>query len=228
MKFMLPKLDTGFIKWALHPSLCLDAPGGKELMLWNCESGNHTNMMFTVPKSGQGPIRVASRPSQCIEVQEPIPDHGRWLQVWDCDDEAHKKNMQFSILSDIDDCQWTDWSSWSACSKKCGTWGTRTRTRNIAEQARSGKDCEGSTSELIGCQRVCGSEDDKEADPEAKTEVTESDEDNSPSIVALNSSSRPRRTPAGQQHRGSAQTVARPLGAALLLPAAVLAMGHRL
>jgi hypothetical protein len=49
------------------------------------------------------------------------------------------------------DCRWDKWSDWSACTKSCAR-GTRTRTRQVAQQlANGGKDCKGRSQNMESC-----------------------------------------------------------------------------
>ena len=53
-------------------------------------------------------------------------------------------------------CLWETWSQWKSCTALCGTSGTKTRTRGIAEHAEcDGSPCSGPSSQTVECNRFC-------------------------------------------------------------------------
>jgi hypothetical protein len=89
------------IRWASHPSKCLDVSGGMpsngvNIQLWDCSDG-HPNMMFTVPAPDTpGVIRYASHPSKCLDVSRGEQSNGVNIQLWDCGD-GQNPNMMFTV-----------------------------------------------------------------------------------------------------------------------------------
>ncbi|XP_033106384.1 spondin-1-like [Anneissia japonica] len=55
----------------------------------------------------------------------------------------------------VQDCTMTKWSDWSNCSKSCGPFGTKTRSRNIKKGPQCGGSHCPSSSEEIPCNRFC-------------------------------------------------------------------------
>lgn len=99
--FITPQFGaTGPIKWAKHPELCLDAPGGSQLQFWQCQNTPDNNMQFIMPEKGQGTIRLATtHPNKCVDVPDNNDQNGNWLQIWDCDARNRTgKDMDFLII----------------------------------------------------------------------------------------------------------------------------------
>jgi len=100
------------IKWATHPEKCLDVSAGKNkpgtnIQLWDCvNEGEHDNMQFLLPESGNGPIRWAKHQTMCLDVQRGETHNGVNLQLWDCVDDGEHANMQFIVPAHQGHIKW--------------------------------------------------------------------------------------------------------------------------
>jgi len=100
------------IKWATHPEKCLDVSGGTKqagtnIQLWDCvNEGEHDNMQFLIPESGNGPIRWAKHPTMCLDVQGGKTHNGVNLQLWHCSDDGQHANMQFIVPAHQGNIKW--------------------------------------------------------------------------------------------------------------------------
>lgn len=87
------------IRWASHPSKCLDVSGGMpsngvNIQLWDCGDGQNPNMMFTVPAPGvAGQIHWASHDTKCLDVSGGDQSNGANIQLWEC--QTGHANMMF-------------------------------------------------------------------------------------------------------------------------------------
>lgn len=92
-------------RWADHPELCLDAPGGRVLQMWYCNA-TPAHMQFRVQlEEGDGTIRLAARPEMCLDVPDGSTGNGLPLQLWECNSSkdgnlSKKENMRFSASAE--------------------------------------------------------------------------------------------------------------------------------
>mmetsp|Transcript_92940 Transcript_92940/g.206770 ORF Transcript_92940/g.206770 Transcript_92940/m.206770 type:complete len:408 (+) Transcript_92940:99-1322(+) len=110
-RFLIPMSGKGYIRWALKPSLCLNAPRAHttNLQLWDCDSVEPDHLMFlvNVDASGTGMIRKASDPSWCVDVPGEKAINGNRLQMWPCADptdsqETLDQSFEFHHLVDCE------------------------------------------------------------------------------------------------------------------------------
>jgi len=100
------------IRWATHPDKCLDVNGGvnrdgTNVQLWDCVSnGEHENMQFLVPPSGNGRIHWAKHPTKCLDVSGGDTNNGANLQIWSCNSMDENPNMQFLLPSEQGYIRW--------------------------------------------------------------------------------------------------------------------------
>jgi len=146
--FLVPKgRGTGPIRWAQHPSLCFDAPGGSQLQLWNCSRASNQHKLFNFDDGEEFVIRSKAHPGMCLDVPNGRAEDSTFLQLWHCGEPGSSRlaNMQFMVATIPTDCEWGPWSEWSACTKTCSI-GTQSRTRQVmAWQAFGGRPCAGSS-----------------------------------------------------------------------------------
>jgi len=154
---LLDEGGYGRIRWRTFPSLCLNAPGGRELMWWDCDSSGEDHILFHVPAQGQGQIVLASRPNDCVSLPPGEGSNGVWFQMESCD-VAGPERTHFQV--EVEDCIWGEWSEWSTCSAPCGG-GRLTRTTMAANRAAAKADhgrCRGQLRQSMPCNRQsCGS-----------------------------------------------------------------------
>jgi len=153
--FLIPKgRGTGPIRWAQHPSLCFDAPGGSQLQLWNCSHAPDKNKLFILNDGEEFAIRWKAHPDMCLDVPNGRSEDGTFLQLWRCGQPGSSRlaNMQFLVATVPTDCEWGPWSEWSPCTKTCSI-GTQSRTREVvAWQAFGGSPCVGNSAQ----PQLCG------------------------------------------------------------------------
>lgn len=86
------------IRWAKHPTKCLDVGGtssGARLQIWSCNEQYPQNQHFIVPPDGtNGEIRWATRPKLCLDT----PGRGE-LQMWTCT-ETPREHRTWTISPD--------------------------------------------------------------------------------------------------------------------------------
>jgi hypothetical protein len=92
--------DDRIIRWASHPTKCVDvragmAYNGNKIQVWNCGNGENTNVHFMVPSSGEGLIRWTGDQSKCLDVAKGGTWNGNQIILWDCD--AAKSNQQWLL-----------------------------------------------------------------------------------------------------------------------------------
>lgn len=139
-KFILPKAGgTGFIRWAAHPDLCLDAPGGEDLQFWTCRVAPARNMLFTNSPDGRGRLHLARFPHLCVNVPK-VNKNGEKAVMWNCSDmSSDDETARTKFVTDRRHCEWSEWSHWSVCSVSCGG-GNIFRSRKVLQQAVNGGD----------------------------------------------------------------------------------------
>lgn len=103
MQWAMPPSGRGPIRWASHPTKCIDVSqggtaNGNNIWLWDCvNGGQHQNMQWTLPPSGVGAIRWSAHPSKCIDVAGGNSGNGNNIQLWECVDSGNHLNMQWII-----------------------------------------------------------------------------------------------------------------------------------
>lgn len=90
------------IRWATHPTMCLDIGGGKPMNgsrvdIWKCSEGQE-NQQFLLPPGGSGPIRWAKHPHMCLDVSGGKAGNGARVQIWQCN--IGHPHMQFDLPSE--------------------------------------------------------------------------------------------------------------------------------
>jgi hypothetical protein len=81
----------------------LDAPGHENLIWWNCRDGHHDNVIFIMPVTFPGPIRLAARPDMCLDVDGDAKN-GQRLVLHSC----YAQVAKFTVRSFLDCWWWCD------------------------------------------------------------------------------------------------------------------------
>jgi len=122
--YMLPASGVGLIRWRQRPQQCLDAPGGRQVQMWDCNTSPADHVNFTFSANGDAQtICLASRKSSCLYALKET--EGQEVKIGKCEG---KKHACIKFKAQFVDCAWDGWAEWSECSAKCGG-GTRTRSR---------------------------------------------------------------------------------------------------
>jgi hypothetical protein len=111
-RFIINEQGRGYIRWALHPDLCLNAPGGSGLQFWKCKSAPEMNLNFEIQVSSNGSseIRKASDPRWCVDIPNEDHRNGNRLQMWYCNSTRTGKpqDEQFSFHRLVD-CKYNEY-----------------------------------------------------------------------------------------------------------------------
>lgn len=146
-----PDGSPGPIKWAKHPNLCLDSPGGSNLQFWACGEAPGKNTLFTVSPDGKGNIHWFAFPHLCVDVPKTKVANGRKLLMLNCSNTSSSSGNEAKFILHSVDCQLSKWTDWSHCSQTCGG-GYHTRLRNAIRPAlNDGKPCAGKLDQNYTC-----------------------------------------------------------------------------
>lgn len=133
-----------FIRWNTHPHLCLDVQNGHngngaQVQMWGCAgsvNGDGTDVKWTIPASGAGPIRWGRYNDKCLDVDGGGTSNGNRVQIWDCGDGSHA-NMQWTLPS-----SGTGVIRWSTHPYKCldvtsgdTHWGNKVQTWDCGQSS---------------------------------------------------------------------------------------------
>lgn len=156
-KFLVPTTDQpGLIRPMANLQLCLDAPGGRLVQVWDCLSAPSGDILWQI--DAEGHVHLASRGGVCLAVLRGRAIASRTLQVSECT-AAFIEATSFRVQTlgpqqgasakqrDPTDpvhapapseCRWSSWSSWTGCSGSCGETGEKARHRTVEMYTESG------------------------------------------------------------------------------------------